>query len=236
MKKLIIIFVFIFLKVNAQNEICWQGKLNNKTPVFIHYSNHGEIVIGEIVYLNTKKKTPIQIIGIINEQKNIRLLEFEKDGNISGIINASVTENDLNGDWFSPKSKKSLAFKAIKKDTIIKSKNYMPTKDKIFGSYYYQYSNEGSQGNFDLKNKKTNNYSFSFQNFTSDPGRNMADLDGVLKKETENIFTYSQKEEFTKCDIKLFFYKDFLYVKYTNGECEGFGHNATIDGFYRKTK
>ncbi len=236
MKKFVIVFILLFLKANAQNEICWQGKLNDKTPVFIHYSNQDEIVIGEIIYLNTKNKTPIQIIGIINEQKNIRLLEFEKDGNVSGIIDASVTEKELKGDWFSPKSRKSLTFNATKKDTIIKSKSYIPIKKAILGSYHYQYSNKGSQGNLDLKNKTDNNYSFLFQNVTSDPARNLADLDGILKKESENVFSYSQKDEYTKCDIKLFFYKDFLYVKYTNGDCEGFGHNATIDGFYRKIK
>ncbi len=236
MKKLTLIIIVIFFNANAQNDICWSGKLNGKTPVFIHYSKQDEVVIGEIVYLNTKKKTPIQIIGSISKQNNIRLLEFEKNGNVSGIIDALVTKDNLKGDWFSPKSRKTLTFDATKKDTILKPKNYTPLKKDILGSYFYQYSNKGSQGNFQLNYKNNTNYTFSFQNVTSDPARNIADLDGILKKEKENIFTFNQKDEYTKCDIKLFFYKDFLYVKYTNGECEGFGHNATINGFYRKIK
>jgi hypothetical protein len=39
------------------------------------------------------------------------------------------------------------------------------------------------------------------------------------------------------CEIKVFFYKDFVYIQYTRGYCEGqFGLNATIDGIFVKTK
>ncbi len=74
------------VKTNSNNDICWTGTLNGKTPVFIHYQLDSNLIIGEITYLNTKDKLPITLLGTIEDDKTYRLLEFEKTGNITGII------------------------------------------------------------------------------------------------------------------------------------------------------
>ena len=43
--------------------------------------------------------------------------------------------------------------------------------------------------------------------------------------------------ETENCEFKVKFYQDFVFVNYTKGTCAGqFGHNATVDGIFIKTK
>jgi hypothetical protein len=77
---------FTDTKIQNKNEIYWTGTLNGKTPIFLHFKPDSNLIIGEITYLNTKDKQPITLLGTIEHDKSYRLLEFEKSGNITGII------------------------------------------------------------------------------------------------------------------------------------------------------
>lgn len=92
----------------GEKEISWKGLLNGKTPVFMHYQLDGNLIAGEITYLNTKNKLPITILGTIEDDHSYRILEFEKSGNITGIITGKPTDGTFTGSWFSPKTKKNL--------------------------------------------------------------------------------------------------------------------------------
>lgn len=224
--------------VKNQNgkEISWKGFLNGKTPVFIHYQIDGDIVVGEITYLNTKNKLPITLLGTIDTDNNYRILEFEKSGNITGIITGNPTENIFKGSWFSPKTRKELALNLVKKDTIVASKKIETKLEDLFGNYHYQYSEAGYQGDLVIKKLPNSKAVFGITSVTGDPGRNLAQIDDDTINLTTTNFTYKLADT-DDCEFKVKFYKGFAVVQYTKGMCSGqFGMNATVEGIYRKTK
>lgn len=233
---LFIFFALIAFNLKAQNvtELTWTGTLNDKIPISLSYSISDGVITGEIIYLNTKNKTPIKVIGTVEDDKSYRILEFEKDGNISGIITGKPTETVFIGDWFSPKSRKSLSLNLTnpKKQQKKISRNTVITN----ASYHYGYSEKGSQGDFEIEKLKNNKYQFRIISVTSDPARNIANIDDTEVNISGNSFVYNLPDEKT-CQFKVTFYSDFLVVKYTKGDFQGqFGHNATIEGIYLKIK
>ncbi|WP_431243145.1 hypothetical protein ACQ9BO_26815 [Flavobacterium sp. P21] len=232
-----LLFVFmalISLTIKAQNvtQLTWTGTLNNKIPISLSYSISKGIITGEIIYLDTKNKTPIKVIGSVKDDKSYRILEFEKSGNISGIITGKPTETEFVGDWFSPKSRKSLSLKLanpIKKQKMLSQNAFITTAD-----YHYGYSEKGSQGDFQIEKLKNGKFRFSIFSVTSDPARNIANIDETEVNIAGNSFVYSLPEEKNN-QFKVIFYPEFVVVKYTKGDFEGqFGHNATIEGIYLK--
>jgi len=221
---------------DPKNQICWAGTLNGKTPVFIHYYLDSNIIIGEITYLNTKKKLPIKLLGTIEDDKSYRLLEFEKSGNITGIITGLPTDKVFNGSWFSPKTRKELAVSLVKKDTAIISNKADIQLQDIFGDYHYQYSEAGYQGDFEIKKLPNSKASFAINSVTDEPARNVAEIDEdtITLNTTQFIYKLPDAKD---CGFQVKFYKGFVYIRYTNGYCIGqFGNNATIDGIFLKTK
>ncbi len=91
-----------------QDEFTWNGKINKKIPVFLHYRIVDKLIIGELTYLNTKAKKPIKIIGTIGDDKSLRILEFDPTGNITGILTGLPDKDHFKGKWFSPKRNKEL--------------------------------------------------------------------------------------------------------------------------------
>ena len=223
-------------KNHSGKEICWTGTLNGKTPVFIHYQLDSNLIVGEITYLNTKDKLPITLLGTIEDDKSYRLLEFEKDGNITGIITGLPKENVFNGSWFSPKTRKEITLSLIKKDTAIYSSITDVQFQDIFGHYHYQYSEAGYQGDFEIKKLSNSKVSFGITSVTGEPGRNVAQIDDDTITLTTTHFIY--KLPFTdSCEFEVKFYKGFTFIKYTKGFCDGqFGMNATIEGIFLKSK
>ena len=222
-------------KVKISKEICWTGTLNKITPVFIHYQLDSNIIVGEIIYLNTKNKIPIKLLGTIEEDKNYRLLEFDKTGNITGIIFGQPADKVFNGSWFSPRSRKELSMTLSLADTTIQSLDIKPISNQIFGSYYYQYGENGNSGDFEINNIHNNRIDFNIISVTG-KGGNIADVPRDTIEIKGNSFIYKIPET-DSCEFKTTFYKDFVYINYTKGYCSGqFGLNATIDGIFLKTK
>jgi hypothetical protein len=223
------------IKPENQTDISWLGTIN-KTPVFLHYSLQDKVIIGEIVYLNTKSKTPIKLLGTIEEDKSYRLLEFENDGNISGIITGNPEKQVFSGSWFSPKSRKELKLKLALKDTLMQSADFAPNIKDIFGTYHYQYSEEGYSGDFEINKLNDNKVQFNIISVTGAPGHNVAEVPNDTIQMTGNNFIYKIPDT-DSCEFKVTFYKDFLFVNYTKGYCSGqFGLNASIDGIFLKVR
>ena len=218
-------------------EICWRGYLNDKIPVFLHYQIKDSIAIGEIIYLNTKAKRPIKVIGTIDSDNSYRLLEFDKKGTITGIISGTPSNKNFNGSWFSPKTRKDLEMKLVASDSVIKSTPMEISNNNIYGNYYYQYSKGGSTGNFKIDKVNKNKSAFEIFSVTDAPSRNMA----IVNKDTINFnktkFIYHVPGS-KKCKFFVHFYKDFVYIDYTDdGYCIGqFGFGATVDGIFLKMK
>lgn len=224
------------VKPQVSTEISWKGFLNGKTPVFMHYQIDGNILVGEITYLNTKNKLPITLLGSIDSDNNYRILEFEKSGNITGVITGKPTTGDFKGSWFSPKTRKELALNLVKKDTVLTSKKIETKIEDLFGRYHYQYSEAGYQGDFEIKKMPNSKAVFGITSVTGDPGRNLAQIDDDTISLTTTDFTYKLADT-DDCEFKVKFYKGFAVVQYTQGVCSGqFGMNATLEGIYLKTK
>ncbi|HMI78439.1 MAG TPA: hypothetical protein VK484_06575 [Ferruginibacter sp.] len=224
-------------KNHRNNDICWTGTLNGKTPVFIHYQLDSNLIVGEITYLNTKDRLPITLLGTIEDDKSYRLLEFDKTGHITGIIEGKPTEQKFNGIWVSPKSKKELAMALSLKDTLLISPNIKPDESAVFGNYHYQYGENGYSGNFDINKVGGNKIDFRILSLTNiERGPNIAEVEKDTIAITGNSFIYKIPDS-DSCEFKATFYRSFVYVNYTKGYCESqFGLNATIDGIYLKTK
>jgi hypothetical protein len=220
----------------SNKEICWIGTLNGKTPVFIHYQLDSNVIVGEITYLNTKDKLPIRLLGTIEENKSYRLLEFDKTGNITGVIEGRPTENEFNGNWFSPRTKKKLQIELLPKDTLINSLSIKPDPNQIFGDYHYQYGENGYNGNFEFNKVADGKIAFHIQSLTNiERGPNVAEVEKDTIAFSGDNFIYKMPES-DDCEFKVTFYKGFVYINYTKGYCESqFGLNATIDGLYLKT-
>jgi len=219
-----------------EKDICWTGTLNSKIPIFLHYQIIDNFIIGEITYLNTEERKPITVAGKF-ENESLRIMEFKKNGNITGIISGISTNNEnFKGSWFSPKTKKELSLELTKSDSIIYSKNVNTEIDNIYGEYHYQYSESGYQGDVTLTKIDNQKASFNIFSVTGAPSRNIAEIETDTIKLDTTKFIYNLPES-DDCEIKVQFYKDFLYINYTKGYCEGqFGHNATIEGIFIKTK
>jgi hypothetical protein len=223
-------------KKYGDKEISWTGTLNGKIPIFIHYQLDSNLIVGEITYLNTKDKLPITLLGTIEDDKTYRLLEFEKSGNISGIITGLPTDKIFNGSWFSPKTRKELVLKLVKKDTVINSKETGTKLQDIFGHYHYQYSEAGYQGDFEISKLPNSKAVFGITSVTGAPGRNVAQIDDDTINLSTTHFIYKLADT-DDCEFEVKFYKGFAFIKYTKGFCEGqFGMNATIDGIFLKTE
>jgi hypothetical protein len=222
---------------DTKTEICWTGTLNVNTPIFVHYQLDSNLVIGEIIYLNTKDKLPIRLLGTIEKDKNYRLLEFDKTGNITGVITGVPTDKVFKGSWFSPKSNKELAMVLSIADTVIPAADIKPIHNQIFGNYHYQYGENGFNGDFEINRVSHDKVDFNILSLTNvERGPNIAEVekDTILMK--GNSFVY-QIPYSDSCEFKTTFYKDFLYINYTKGYCNGhFGLNASIDGIYLKLK
>jgi len=220
---------------DTKNEICWIGTLNGKTPIFIHYQLDNNLIIGEITYLNTKDKLPIRLLGTIEDDKSFRLLEFDKIGNITGIIIGQPTEKIFKGNCFSPKSSKEFSIALSKADTSISTPDIKPNHNQIFGNYHYQYGENGYNGDFEINKVDNDKIDFNIFSVTK-LGGNIADVQRDTIEMKGNSFIYKIPES-DSCEFKTTFYKDFVYINYTKIYCSGqFGLNATIDGIYLKTK
>jgi hypothetical protein len=222
-------------KEAIKKDITWSGTINKTISVFIHYQIENEIVVGEITYLNTSEKKPIRLIGTLQDE-NYRLLEFDKSGNITGIITGKTDQDNFNGEWFSPKNRNSFNLQLTKKDTTITTITIQPNLKEIYGTYSYEYGKEGSQGDFTINKINDNQIAFEIFSVTSNPARNMAIVDKDTIELISNSFVYTIPES-EDCEFKVRFYKDFVFINYTKEYCMGqFGHNATIEGIFLKVK
>src|SRR5579862_309387 len=218
-------------------DICWIGSLNNKTRIFIHYQLDSNLIIGEITYLNTKDKLPIRLIGTIEEDKSYRLLEFDKTGNITGVITGNPNETTFNGSWVSPKSKKELSMELAKKDSSISSVDFTPGREQVFGAYHYQYGDKGYNGYLEINKVGNDKIDFDIMSLTNlERGPNIAEVEKDTITMAGHSFIYKIPDS-DSCEFKTTFYRGFAYVNYTRGYCVSqFGLGATIDGIYLKIK
>lgn len=217
----------------TQKEISWQGMINNKIPVWIHYQIKDSLVIGEITYLNTKNKKPITLLGNLNTDNSCRLLEFDTTGTITGIIEANITSNSCKGSWFSPIDKKELNISLTPKDTLVASK--VTDCKNISGNYHYQYGENGYNGDLNIELLPNSKAAFEIISLTEGNSPNIAEVEKDTITLKNNKFIYHLPD--SDCAFEVIFYNNFAYIHYINNACTNqFGMGATVEGIFLKTK
>ena len=220
----------------SKQQVCWTGMVNNQTPVFLHYAFLDKIMVGEITYLNTKEKKPIKVIGTVEADTSFTLLEFEPDGNNTGIITGKQQAQSFQGSWFSPETNNEKSISLVKKDTVLNESDLQADMEQIGGEYHYQFSPQGSQGYLKINQLPDNQIAFSIYAVTEAPARQIAQIPTDTITITGNSFRYLLSES-DSCELAVTFYNGFATVDYTNGLCPGqFGENATVDGVFLKVK
>lgn len=47
------------------SETFWKGYINKSIPIYLHYQIENDIIVGEIIYLNTQEKQPIKLLAVL---------------------------------------------------------------------------------------------------------------------------------------------------------------------------
>ena len=219
-----------------QNLYYWQGKINGNIPVFLYLNIKDSLIKGSLVYTKTKFKTPIQLVGRIDGDGDIRVFEFEKDGNITGVFVFDSLGNNARGTWASSKTGKEYSFSLSKKDTLLINPDTSFTPRKIAGEYSYAFGEKGSQGGISIMPVGKGKIAFEVSAVTREPARNIAQVEKDTVSLAGNQFYYKVPGS-DSCIFRVKLCNNFLYISYANGYagCIGmFGHNATVEGVFIK--
>lgn len=222
----------------------WEGTLGKHIPVFLHYRVLDQLYIGEVTYQNSPNPVPIPVIGLKNDENKFLLREFDEHGVITGIWVIKPEKKQLSGTWYAPgRSQKQFAIQMKEKDTLLPATSVQKQPRHISGDYFYQYGEKGPQGEFKIKKITKNKIAISGFSVTSAPARNIASIEDTVTLSNHH-FIYKIKvnkdwmDKECKIVIKGQFYKDFLQITYLNDNpCQFyFGHNASLEGIFYKTK
>ena len=232
-----------------------EGAINGTIPVSLWFESRDGIISGEIVYTGTKDRTPIRILGRVQDNGLLRLREMLPDGRVSGTITGSLVKDSLSGTWEGRP-------KIIEKDgggaEFRKGKTY-PIKisrstgthtpfqweadpDKASGTYAYSLGDKCDYGSVFLKVNGDGTVRYSIASLTGAPHyRTAAFPEDALSGETalarlDSSTVLIDVDE--KCAITLTLYSDFLESKYVPGkECQfNVGNGATAEGLFLKKR
>ncbi|MDL2313522.1 hypothetical protein LJC36_00910 [Desulfovibrio sp. OttesenSCG-928-C14] len=77
----------------------WQGEINNTIPVSVWFEIRDGLIVGELIYTNTKEKKPIRLLGKVEATGELRMQEMLPDGLISGMISGKIAQDSFEGTW-----------------------------------------------------------------------------------------------------------------------------------------
>ena len=217
------------LQKNKQYSV--QALIGKSTKAQLWLIQTDDIIVGEIEY--SKGKKPIALRGT-EEDGQFRILEFSPDGTITGIITGKLEKNQFTGEWFSPKSRKSLAIGfRLQQPTNVKRASLLKPS-YAGGTYTYSYGKDAHQGYLNVKRISADSATIEVSNLTAAPAYNQATIEPSTVSVTKNQIIYKVQEG---CTIRVRFYSDFAVIDYVNKESDClFGMNATVDGIYWKKK
>ena len=252
------------VQASSVNRYAYNGKFkNSKITVTIWFEENVDGVLsGEIVYTNTRQKTPIRILGrsqtlkdgvlyygnhfpVTGGVKSFNLTEFQKDGLLTGRIDIvkNMDNGTLRATWYNNNTKDPN--KPSSYDIILTpvpfpngkggTLTYSTNPVGKYGFHYYDYNWDGELcGRVEISYLKGNT----------------AKKRVYIDNATHNIAEYEQNLTFNKgvftgrvkpCDIeyRVHVFKDFVFVEYTEfggSFCPEFGEGASIEGFYPRIK
>jgi hypothetical protein len=217
----------------------WKGNINSNIPIFIWAAIRDSLIQGEVTYIKAKNPAAIKLLGRIDKDGEIKICEYQKDGNITGVFVFTKISTSSEGIWASTKNDKEYKFQLTAKDTLLKNIDTGFQAGKLSGEYSYAYGEKGYQGGITVTEIQKDKIVFDILSVTRDPSRNIAQIETDTVVVSNNEFIYKVPDS-DSCIFKVKFFKDFVFIAYVKdyGDCGNvFGLNATVDGiFYRTTK
>lgn len=227
----------------------WQGEINNKIPVTVWVEINEDLIVGEIVYLNTVDKKPIRLLGEVNPDY-IHLQEMLPDGVISGMITGNIKDGAFIGHWMSPPKivdEGDYNFKHIdgkeypinlkERSVAHKAYGWDFKPNNLVGRYRYSYgpNNAGGIITLDTPGQDYVFIDYEISSATAAPAFNMADT-GPQKGEITGKRLECHLE--ADCAYEMLFFNNFIAVRYLkDNPCQGvFGWNASLEGLFLKIK
>jgi len=225
-------------KIPTQNIYYWTGSINSNISIFIWAIVKDSLIQGEVTYTKTKIPIPIKLLGHIGKNGEIRVCEYQKDGEITGVFIFNKLNKSAYGIWASTKSDKEYKFQLSAKDTLVNNMDTIFQAGKLSGTYSYAFGDKGSTGGLTVHEIQKGKISFDISSVTSGPSYNVAEIETDTVLVSNNEFIYKVPDT-DSCFFRIKFYKDFAFIEVLNGYkgCEGaFGLNATVEGIFYKTK
>lgn len=217
--------------LNQNNDYSYIGMLDSKIKVSVMFSTYeNKVAKGEIIFLKSKLNHSIPIVGTI---KNgiINFSEFNKNGEITGMLHGKYDNENFTGKWMSLKTMHDISLKLKSNSNGKKYDFKIDNKSAIYGTYQYSLSNNGS-GILEIKHRDK---SIDFLISTISSSLSTAEVqDCVSELDEHNKFIYG--EQISKdCLFGVEFYNSFARVHYIDDKNDcGFGMNAGVDGIYYK--
>lgn len=211
----------------------YKGSMDGDIPIEMHFNVVDGVIFGDLFYKKIGK--PISIIGEVGANDMWTLSEFDQEGLITGIHYGNFKAlKDLT--WYSPATEKSRTMDLEMQAKGSDAPDYKP--DDLVGVYKYVFSENGAVGTLNVNEVKGDQVSFDLICLTRAPARNIASVEEAEMTVKDYVIEYREKEgEYLDCAFDIKFFKDFAQVKYVDErhECE-FGHNAYVEGIFKKIK
>ncbi|MDL2216646.1 hypothetical protein LJB81_02790 [Desulfovibrio sp. OttesenSCG-928-M14] len=222
----------------------WQGAINDKIPVSIWCEIRDGLIVGELVYTNTKEKKPIRLLGTVEADGELRMQEMLPDGLISGLIGGKITQGSFEGAWSAPGK---LVTKGNNHE-YIEGKSYhlrlsnatLPhtpfhwehDPNALAGKYAYSYGKDMNYGVIALVRAEGQKMNCSIDSSSSAPSYNMAQTSFTTGAAGDRILY----EEDASCAFEILLFNGFLVTRYLEGKtCDGwFGRGTTVEGIFVK--
>ena len=227
----------------------WTGEINGKIPVSVWFEHKDGLATGELVYVNSKARTPFRLLGTYDtsgESPSLSLKEMLPGGLVTGMISASIKDGVLEGFWMAPekiketgtrytiKEMQQYPLKLTKAGTAPGSFHWEHSPESVTGRYAYTYGPHHNSGTLDITSTPDGGVSVEIHTHTAAPAFNMADVDPTPGERTGNRIVCSVDDS---CAFEVLLFSDFAKVSTLKGrECDGwFGRGAYIDGDYQKS-
>ena len=242
-----ILTALTFVGMQAQRIVerhAFQGTLDGKTSVRLAFEVNGDdIVAGHIYYPKAAHPAPIMIVGFRHDTNDYHLNEYQANGEITGLIDFTISKGRLSGTWTNPRTEKELKFTRMNSIAFPKGFGGLLIPEdpgKLGHEYSFDLYHTGIKelmgGSVRLKAAGKNKVHFECGNVRhniaeggSETGR-PAELKG-------NKFEYRDVNE-CGYGFSATFYPRFVVLNTItdNESLECFGMGAAFDGIYIKVK
>ena len=229
----------------------WEGTINGKIPVTVWFDVRDGLIAGEIVYLNTKEKQPIALLGQVNwDDGRLEFNEVLPNGVVSGIMLGVIRGNSFSGTWIAPAKTvergsryetidgKSYPLRLTRVDNsgigFSRYFSWFYDQNPIAGEYRYSWGDNRAEGKMRVTATGRGSIEYEINTHVGAPSFNMADVGPETVTLEKNRVVVELADN---CAFEILLFNGFAAIRHIDDKiCWGyFGMNANVDGLYLKT-